>query len=142
MKTFRLTESGVNTFRLTEKSPSESDEGISLMQWKAIAIRQHPELCLLFHVPNGGAREIQTAARLKREGTVKGIPDYLLLCARNGYHGMALELKRRSGGVLSEDQLHIMSLLKANGYCAVVAHGWEKARDRILQYLHEDMRNE
>lgn len=112
------------------------------MRWKAAAMRRHPDLRLLFHVPNGGARDIQTAARLKKEGVVPGVPDYLLLVPRSGYHGMAIELKRRNGGVLSAAQIEIIELLNGHGYYAAVAGGWESARDLILQYLNGGIGNE
>ena len=132
----------MTTFKLKMQMPSESSEGAALMRWKAAAMRQHPDLRLLFHVPNGGAREIQTAARLKREGVVPGVPDYFLLVPRHEYHGMAIELKRRDGGVLSASQITMMELLSYHGYYVVIANGWESARDLILQYLHDGLGNE
>lgn len=129
-------------FKLKMQMPSESSEGAALIHWKAAAMRQYPELQLLFHVPNGGARDIQTAARMKREGVVPGVPDYLLLVPRSGYHGMALELKRRDGGVLSGAQITMMELLSDHGYYVVIANGWESAKELILQYLNGSVGND
>jgi len=128
----------VKPFRLTQPIASESSEGELLTRWKQWALPQYPELRALFHVPNGGARTIQAGARLKREGVVRGIPDSLLLCARGGYHGLGLELKPRIGGVLSDEQKTMHAVFREYGYCIVVAHGWEAARDAILTYLSGD----
>lgn len=57
--------------------------------------RAHPELQLLYHVPNEGKRTWRTGARLKSEGLKPGVPDLCLPVARGKYHGLYVELKRR-----------------------------------------------
>jgi len=47
---------------------SESTEQQALFEWAEFAAKKTPELKLLFAVPNGGKRNITTAARLKKEG--------------------------------------------------------------------------
>src|SRR5262245_64718583 len=49
---------------------------------------------LCFAIPNGGARDVITAGRLKAEGVRAGVPDVCLPVARAGYHGLFLEVKR------------------------------------------------
>lgn len=61
---------------------------------------RHP-LALMWHVPNGGKRNIVTAANLKRDGVLAGVPDF---CGFNANaSAVFLELKR-PGGVASENQ--------------------------------------
>lgn len=48
---------------------------------------------LLFAIPNGGQRNIQTAAYLKKEGVVSGVADMFLSVPNTEYHGLYLEFK-------------------------------------------------
>lgn len=100
-----------------------------------------PELRNLFAIPNGGSRgdsvksRVITGARLKAEGVKAGVPDIYLAVARNGYHGLYIELKRVKGGRLEDDQIRWLNSLNAQGYRAVVCFGWNDARDVICRYL-------
>lgn len=118
-----------------ENIPTESQEQVSLFAWADVAKSTTPELEWLFHVPNGGARHPVAAARLKLEGVKAGVPDLLLLVPRGGFHGLAVELKRRKGGYASAEQKKWLQALTAAGYKAVVCKGWEDARDTIMEYL-------
>lgn len=65
---------------------------------QAICVRwfdyQHARLSLfLFHVPNGGKRNVKEAARFKAMGVRPGVPDLLLILPNKNYHYLALELK-------------------------------------------------
>ena len=116
-------------------SGSESAEQKSLIQWWGM-MRQHlaPNV-LLYAIPNGGARSLATGARLKSEGALAGIPDLFLACARSGRHGLYIELKRRTGGRVSQSQRNLFPLLEAQGYGVVVAHGWKEAAEAVTAYL-------
>jgi len=94
-----------------------------------------PGLDMLFHVPNGGARNKITAAQLKAEGVKKGVPDLFLMAPRGGYHGLAIELKRKGGGRVSPEQKDWIERLNAQGYRATVCFGWNDARQTIEAYL-------
>lgn len=120
--------------------PTESEEQIAIFQWAAYAEAAHPDLRLLYHVPNGGYRNIATAARLKAEGVRHGVPDIVLPVARGGYHGMYLELKRSRGGRLSPEQAEWLDALTAQGYYAVRCDGAEAAIETIRRYLAMDAR--
>ena len=93
-----------------------------------------PELALLYHVENERQCSPQQAARRKRMGVKKGVPDLVLPVARGPYHGLYIELKRPSGKP-TEEQLWWLERLKSQGYVAVVCRGWEKARDVLMWYL-------
>ena len=62
----------------------------SIVKWFYYA---YPQLRggLFFAVPNGGHRDIQTAARLKAEGVTAGVSDLMLLVARRGFHSLCVE---------------------------------------------------
>ena len=72
---------------------SESVEQIHLFQWARMQSCTMPELNLLFHIPNGGKRNITTAKRLKAEGVKAGVPDLFLPVSRGGFFGLFIEMK-------------------------------------------------
>lgn len=90
---------------------------------------------LLFAIPNGGARHIRTALRLKAEGVRAGVPDLFFAVPSGGYHGLFIEMKRRTGGRLSKDQREFMRALIAEGYRAEVCRGCDEALAVMEDYL-------
>ena len=115
---------------------SEADEQEALFRWAAWAEAQHPELKLLFHIPNGGKRDKVTAARLKSQGVKSGVPDVFLPVARHGKHGLWIELKV-PGGSASMNQCQWIGDLKEQGYDAWICYGWEDAKGVIEAYLEK-----
>ena len=116
--------------------PTEGEEQQTLFRWAdMLSASLRPELRLLYHVPNGGSREKREAARLRGEGVRPGVPDLCLPVARCGYHGLYIELKRRSGGRVSPEQKAWLDRLSREGYLAAVCRGWDEARRVIEDYL-------
>ena len=115
--------------------PTEAQEQAALMQWLAYAEMYHPELRLLHHIPNGGGRNPIEARHLKEQGVKPGIPDLFLPCARGGWHGLYIEMKRRKGGRVSIEQKKTIIALREQGYRVEVCEGWEKAREVIKEYM-------
>jgi hypothetical protein len=104
---------------------------------------QHPELDLLFAVPNGAKlpftgkgkhRWSPEAQRLKKEGLRRGVPDMCLPVARLGYHGLFIELKYGDNKP-SCDQAEYLDRLTEQGYLAVVCWGSNEAWNIICEYL-------
>ena len=116
-------------------SPPEADEQASVFQWAAVKSAAWPELKHMFHVPNGEQRDARTGARLKRMGVKRGVSDILLLVPRGEWHGLCVELKRRTGGRLSREQEEFLQFESAQGYRCAVAYGWEDAARIIEEYL-------
>ena len=117
--------------------PSEDDEQAAVMEWAVLMEKQLPELSLLFHIANGGYRHPATAARMKKLGVQAGVPDLFLPVARGGFHGLWVEMKRKKGGRVSDDQKRWMESLEGEMYRCEVAHGAEEACDFIYKYLTE-----
>ena len=115
--------------------PTEAQEQATLFQWAAWAARVHPELRLLYHIPNGGSRDAREARHLKAQGVRPGVPDICLPVPRGEYAALYIELKRRQRGRVSEEQKAWLSALERAGNRAVVCNGWSAARDVILEYL-------
>lgn len=104
------------------------------MTWAALSIKQRPELEYLVAIPNGGARHIAVAAKLKAEGVKKGFPDLQMNLARSGYNGLFIELKNRDGKTSPEQKDWLERLMRA-GNKAVVCKGWIDAQQTIIDYL-------
>lgn len=122
--------------------PSEDAEQMQLMRWVDLMRNRHPELKMLFHIPNGGSRGKAEAGRFRAMGVKSGVPDLCLPVAVGGYHGLYIELKRVKGGRVSEEQAAWITGLRARGYAAEVCHGWEEAAGVILRYLMGVRRDE
>lgn len=100
----------------------------------------HPILCKrLFHIPNGGTRHILEAVEFKRMGVKKGIPDFFLPYASNGYHGLFLELKapitKDYVPRITKEQKEFMQMLEADGFCMVVGFGWLAGWNQLMDYI-------
>lgn len=74
------------------------------------------------------------AAKMKAEGVRAGVPDLFLPVARQGFHGLWIELKSAKGRVTTV-QAAWHERLRAQGYRVVVCRGWCEARDEIVKYL-------
>lgn len=120
-------------------NPTEHQEQSMLFQWADLTKARHPELGLLFAIPNFAGRLGRLTAihgaKLKREGRKKGVPDVMLPVPRGRYHGLFVEMKRVKGGSVSPEQRAWLAALQDQGYRAVRCLGWEQAREEIMSYL-------
>lgn len=123
--------------RRKELTPSEAQEQKALFEWAAYNVRRYPALELMYHIPNGGSRNPIEAHNLKAQGVKPGVPDICLPVPRMHYTALYIELKRRSGGRVSDAQRGWIAALNRVGCRAVVCYGWEEARDAILEYLRQ-----
>ena len=93
-----------------------------------------PDLKWLYHVPNGGKRDVATAARLKAAGVKRGVPDIALDVPKGKYHGLRIELKYGKNKPTPQQQ-EWLDHLNECGYKAVVCYGAEEAIAVIKEYL-------
>lgn len=121
------------------KTPTEHAEQATVIIWFK---RAYPELQnRLFAIPNGahlagGAKQrAQQMNKLKAEGLVPGVPDLMLPVARNGYHGLFVEMKRIKGSSTSKEQKDWHEFLNKQGYKAVICKGHREAQGVINSYL-------
>ena len=77
---------------MQNRKRSEATEQERLISWAQRQYNKYPELKLLYHVPNGGSRNTLEAANLKRQGVKAGVPDLCLPVARQGHHGLYIEM--------------------------------------------------
>jgi len=114
---------------------SEHTEQRALVTWAALQSKTIIELASLFSVPNGAYVSKAQAGKLKSEGLKSGVPDLFLAIPRRGFAGMFIEMKRLSGGVVSEAQKEWHQRLAGNGYHVVVCKGFDAAKEEIINYL-------
>lgn len=114
---------------------SESHEQCSLFSWWSWTSSRWPD-AVMFAIPNGGWRSLRTAARLKAEGVLAGVPDIFLAASRGPLHGMFIEMKRVHGGTVSKAQRLVMARLEAAGYACRVCRGFAEAREAVEGYLN------
>ena len=123
--------------RHTINLSKEDGHQYALMLWAQQASVRHqwPELALLYHIENERQCSPQQAARRKRMGVKRGVPDLCLPVRRGPYAGLYIELKTPAGRP-SQEQTWWVHQLQEAGYSACVCYGWEAARDELLHYLN------
>ena len=117
----------------TAGAGSESAEQKALFRWWHLVQGRWPNV-VMFAIPNGGARDAITGARLKLEGVTPGVPDIFLAKAASGKYGLFVDMKTRHGRV-SERQRDLFPLLEAAGYGVAVCRGWKEAAEAVTAYL-------
>ena len=113
---------------------SEAQEQVLLFQWAKMQENVYPELKLLFHIPNGGKRNLKEAMNLKRQGVKAGVLDIFLPVARKDKHGLWIEMKYGKNR-LQPVQHKWYWALKDQGYEVEVCYSAEEAITVIKEYL-------
>ena len=106
--------------------PTEHEEQRELVAW----FRRQYEGVRIFAIPNGGARSMATAGRLKVEGVSAGVPDLFIPAWR-----LWVEMKRTKGGSVSAEQRDWIAYLEGCGYTCMVAKGADQAKEKILGFV-------
>jgi hypothetical protein len=107
---------------LTDRIPTEHEEQRELVKW----FRQTFDGVRIFAIPNGGARSITTATRLKVEGVSAGVPDLYVPLWK-----LWIEMKRTKGGVVDKSQKDWHDYLKSIGDRVIVCRGADEAKRMI-----------
>ena len=97
---------------------------------------KHPELALLYHIPNGELRDVRTAIALKRMGVLKGVPDLHLPVPRKGYAGLWLELKVETFET-SPWQEAVHKMLRQYGHKVEVVRSVPQGLEILTDYLSD-----
>ncbi len=88
----------------------------------------------IFHIPNGGSRNLLEAVSLKAQGVRSGIPDLFLPVARGHFHGLWIEVKSPSGSA-TKAQAERMMALRTDGYMVSLCRSAEGVIDCVKNYL-------
>ena len=89
---------------------------------------------MIFAIPNGGARDAVSGAKLRDEGVKPGIPDLCIPYPRKGYGALYIEMKTLKGRV-SPAQKEAIDGLRCAGNRCVISRSWEDACTEIDTYL-------
>lgn len=89
---------------------------------------------LAFHVANERKAKVQEHAKLKLQGVLSGVSDWIILIPRQGYHALIIELKR-AGENANEDQIKFLNGATEQGYLAVLVNDLQTFQDTITAYL-------
>lgn len=108
--------------------PTEEMEQCKLVQWLH-------DKGILFYAIGNGRRDAAEGAKFKRLGVSAGVPDLCIPYARKSRHGLYIELKRITGGVLSDAQKSWLAFLNEQNYQAQVCRGFEHAKQTIEDYF-------
>lgn len=112
--------------KMPAKIPTEHEEQRELVKW----FRQTFKSVRIFAIPNGGARNIATATRLKVEGVSAGVPDLYI----PAWH-LWLEMKRQKGRRVDPAQKDWINYLEGIGDMVLICKGAEHAKESILAYV-------
>jgi len=120
---------------------SEHTEQAEVVSWARDNEFICPELSMLFSTLNGipllginGRMRATIINRMKAEGMKNGVPDLLFFVARDGYHGLVIEMKVK-GNKPSDKQVDWLEKMTEQGYLAVACWGAEDAIKTISEYL-------
>ena len=115
--------------------PTEDQEQMTVMSWAHRTKFKDGRLSdYLFHIPNGGSRNIIEATKLKKMGVKAGVPDLQLIVPNGQVHGLWIELKAQKGK-LQPSQKIMIQRLEAQGYMCKVCFGADEAINEIKKYL-------
>lgn len=131
---------------MAKQKVSEHEEQVAVFQfcqWMCTTGKS-VELGLIFAIPNGaklpyrrssrGARYAPQALRLKAEGLQPGVPDLFLPVARDGYHGLFIEMKVGYNKPTPE-QTEWHRSLREQGYRVEVPYSADEAIDILCEYV-------
>lgn len=103
------------------------------VKWFRLQYHQYGDL--LFAVPNGGARDAVTGAKLKDEGVVAGVADLILFLPRQGFHALCIEMKTAKGSQ-RKSQRDWQAKVMAQGYKYVVCRSIDDFMSEVNQYMN------
>lgn len=115
-------------------APSEHASQAAVFDWAEHSVKRYPAVRFLYAIPNGGHRNIVTAARMKKEGVKAGLPDIHLPVPNGSFYGLWIEMKRR-GNRPTKEQAAWMEGLSSMGHKCAVCYSSEDAIDVIRGYL-------
>ena len=113
---------------------SEAQEQKAVIEWCNWNSNRFEELKWIYAVPNGGYRHPAEAKKLKATGTKRGVPDLFLPVARNGKHGLYIEMKYGKNRLQPVQHKWYWALID-QGYEVKVCYSADEAIAVIKEYL-------
>lgn len=122
----RVMDAGYSVLKAPVRLPTEHEEQREFVKW----FRQTFHGVRIFAIPNGGARSITTATRLKVEGVSRGVPDLYVPAWK-----LWIEMKRQKGGRIDPEQADWHEYLERIGDMVVVCKGAEHAKELAISFF-------
>lgn len=101
------------------------------VQWFRL---QYPDR-IIFHIPNGGKRNLFEAVRFKKLGVTKGLPDLCIPEPMSPFNGMFIELKAPKKKPTHE-QNEMLTRLGLRGYKTTWCNSFEDFKLKIENYFN------
>ena len=124
----------IKTKRITvkefEPKLSEHEIQVACINWFRF---QYPKY-LIYAIPNGGQRNKIVATKLKAEGVLAGVPDLHIPVAKQGFHGLYIEMKAGRNKP-SENQITIMEKFRNEGFRCEVCWSLDQFITSVNNYL-------
>lgn len=119
-----------------KRSQPEHIEQCQVFAWTRPLEHVYPRLKLLRSSFNPGKLSIGMRIKMAKEGAKAGFPDLQLSVARQGYHGLYIEMKV-GYNQLSAVQEEMNLALLMEGHQVLVCRSWQEAVTQIFDYLGE-----
>ena len=120
-------------------TPTEHGEQAALIRMAELHQARYPDLRWLHAIPNGGARDAITGARMKAEGVKRGVLDLQLASGRtlpNGTRAPGIVIEMKVGkGKLTPEQVEWLAHYQAEGWIAVVCYSAGDAWAALKSYV-------
>lgn len=114
------------------RQDKEHDLQVACVRWFRL---QYPHK-IIFAIPNGGARNVIVAAKMKAEGVLKGVPDLFIPEPAGTYAGLWIEMKVKPNRP-SPEQKDLMHRLTNRLYRCEVCYSFEEFVEIINSYLND-----
>jgi hypothetical protein len=125
------------------KKPTEKNLQLAVCNYIKL---QYPEAIFMTDVAAGMRLSVGQAVMASRMRSSRGLPDLFIAAARNGKHGLFVELKRagikiykKDGKTFADQHLYEQALLlerlRSYGYEAEFAIGFDEAQKIIDKYF-------
>lgn len=121
-------------------NPLEDDECITFSQW--LSTKNIPHAHIANESRSSSKNAMIRGAKLKRMGQSRGVWDYEVFVPIKGvtdevdsYQQIKIEMKRRKGGTVSQEQKKWGEIYEAAGIPCKVCKGADEAIDFVRQWL-------
>lgn len=122
-------QAGKQTARQAHPRPTEDDIQEAVVEYCEL---MH---IVAVHIPNESKRSETYGAKMKRMGLRKGFPDLFIPTAKQGFHGLFIELKRDRHSRVSAEQKAWIVYLNEHGYRSTICYGADEAINEIKNYM-------
>ena len=97
-------------------------------------VKKHKLDNIIYHIANERKDGWFASNLLKRKGVKAGVFDYCIDAARNGYHGLKIEIKIHPNKP-SKVQIQFQKDVTKEGYLAIICWSYDEAIEETIDYL-------